>query len=650
MNKVILEKLPNNAKDTIVTKVKVTPNQKVKKGDTLFEFEGGKVSSFFKSPYTGIVDKVYFEEGDVVKLGDVVCSFKEIEDEQKQSNNNYYSIILDKIPGNKKEAKITNILVAAGDKVEENQKVIELEAAKGTSFIVSKKNGIIEKIFVEEGSKYKKDTELITLIPDVDIKTNHNFTPKNNKKEIEADIAIIGGGPGGYVSAIQAAKLGLDVILIEKEKLGGTCLNWGCIPTKALVRSAEIFNDLKNAEEYGCYVENIGFNLKKIMERKDKVVNELVSGIEYLIENHKIKLLNGAGKFIDKETILVESSSKDILVKAKDIIIATGSKTADLRVPCADKGSLIYSREALSLSELPDKMVIIGGGVIGMEFAFIFNSFGVDVTVVEYLDQILSILDEDVSDTLIKAANDKGIKIYTNSRVDEIISTEDQDCIVKFMDLKNNEHKFISSEKILISVGRRPYTENLNLGKIAVKLNDKGRGIKVNEYMETNIEHIYAIGDVTNKMQLAHVASHQGIVAVKNIVGEKHKMDYSAIPSAIFTDPEIAIVGLNEKEAKSMNIDYSVGKFPFRANGKALTYGKTEGFVKVIRNNLNDKVIGAAIIGPHATDLISELTVAVKNSLKVQDIAETVHAHPTTAEAVHEAILESSTGALHFVE
>ncbi len=458
-------------------------------------------------------------------------------------------------------------------------------------------------------------------------------------------ITIIGGGPGGYVAAIKAAQLGAEVNLVEKENFGGTCLNWGCIPTKALVRSAEVYDELKNAGEYGCMTENVSFSLKKIMRRKDKVVRRLVKGVEYLLKKNGVNLISGKADIKDRNTVTV-TGEKEKEIETDYIIIATGSGPAVLEIEGIDLPGVMYSKEALSLEELPEKLVIVGAGIIGMEFASIFSTFGVNVTVVEYLDRILPQINADLAEEMTKSAKRKKIKLHTGAKVEEI-TEEDGEYSVHF--IEDNKPSNVTGDRVLMAVGRVPSSGGINIESLGIELNDNGKGIKVNEKMETNIPGIYAIGDVTDKILLAHVASHQGIVAAKNIMGQSCIMDYSAVPSAIFTDPEIATVGLDETEADRKGIKFEVGTFPFSANGKVLTMGDMTGFIKIIKEKDSGKVIGGSIIGAHATDLIAELTLAVKNGLTAENIAETIHAHPTTAEVVHEAALSAEGGAIHYV-
>lgn len=557
---------------------------------------------------------------------------------------------------NVQDAQIVRIHKEEKDQVKPGEPLFELEASKSNIVVESEAEGQIKKVFVEEG-QIVKTGDLLAQIEGTKAKEqtldnsgDYNYFAgllKPKKQELESDITIIGGGPGGYVAAIWAAKMGAQVVLIEKDLLGGTCLNRGCIPTKALVRSAEIYTNLKEAEIFGCSAENISVDMKKVIGRKDKIVSQLVQGIKYILDKHNVKVLKGTGEIIDKQTVFVKEKLTEITIRTKNIIIATGSKVSKLSIPGADLENVIDSNSALQLSELPKKLVIVGGGVIGMEFAFIFSSFGTEVTVIEFLDNILANFDDDIIHEINKVAADKGIKVFTSSKVEQILQDESGKCIVEFS--KDGNKKYISADKVLMAVGRKPSIEGIDVEKLGLELNEKGRGIKVNERMQTNIPNIYAIGDVTNKILLAHVASYQGITAVKNIMGEPTEADYKVVPSAIFINPEIAMVGICEKNAKSEGIDIKIGKFPFAASGKALAMGENRGFVKIIEEKSTGKIIGGAIIGPHATDLIAEIALAIRNGLSSEQVIDTVHAHPTTAEAVMEAALDLNDSAIHFV-
>lgn len=544
-----------------------------------------------------------------------------------------------------KAGTVFDIDVSVGDTVSLDQKLLEIETKKGNVAVLSPYQGVIESVAVSEGDKVDVDAILLQICV--------TETPADQEifdsavEEIDSELTIIGGGPGGYVAAIKAAKMGLKVILIEKESLGGTCLNWGCIPTKALVRSAEMFESVKNIEPFGLTVDSVSLDLKRVIRRKNEIVGRLVGGIQYLIEQNRIRLISGDAKFIDQKSVSVNDSKKNYHIKSQHIIIATGSETTRLAIPGVDLEGVLDSRQLLDLDVLPDKLAIIGGGVIGMEFAFIYAAFGAKVTVIEYLPEILPSLDDDVIREIKSASQKMGISILTHSEVKKISQTDNQQLCVHFNNQGSNRELMV--DKILMAVGRRPYTKGLDLENAGIK--DTQKGIKVNTMMQTDVEDIYAIGDVTNIIQLAHVASHQGIIAVENIAGnQNHLMNYDAVPCAIFTHPEIASVGLTEKGAAQQNLSVTVGKFPYAANGKALAMGDDQGFIKVIADKASKKVLGATIVGLNAADLIATLTVSVQNGLTTEQLAKTIFAHPTTAEVIHESVLATEGGALHFID
>ncbi|NLI89352.1 MAG: dihydrolipoyl dehydrogenase [Epulopiscium sp.] len=548
------------------------------------------------------------------------------------------------LPGSK-EGVVGKIHVNEGDELRLGDLIMEIEAKKGNFPVKSNLEGIIESIEVSEG-----DTVAIgDLLVNLSQANNANSQPKVDQdkeyQNLNADIAILGGGPGGYVAAIKAAKMGAKVILVESNEVGGTCLNEGCIPTKSLVRSAQVFADIRNSKEYGIICDNPQIDMARVIDRKDNIVENLVAGIKHLFDKNQITLVKGRGKLVNKNTLSVDNK---ISIKAKDIIIATGSKITKPQIPGIDLDNVIYSDEALDLKKLPNKLLIIGAGIIGMEFAFIYANMGVDVTVVEYMDDILSSLDKDIIDEITAAAKDAGINLYSSSKVEEIIKDESDNIIVKISN--NNKNKYISADKVLVCVGRSPEYQDIGIDDLGIKINKDTKGIKVNDKMQTNIPNIYAIGDVTNIIQLAHLASAQGIVAAQNILGKDSTIDYRAVPSAIFTSPEIATVGLSEKDLADRLDEITIGKFPISANGKAMTYGESRGFIKIIKENKSGKILGASIIGPNASDLIAEVTLAIQNNLTADNIINTIHAHPTTSEVIHEGALSVEGGAIHYAD
>ena len=449
----------------------------------------------------------------------------------------------------------------------------------------------------------------------------------------EIDVVIIGGGPGGYVSAIKAAHLGLKAVLVEKDKLGGVCLNRGCIPTKALVSTAELLNHLQRAGEFGIQVKDYSIDFPAIMKRKDLITQRLSSGVGQLMKANQVRVARGEGKIIEPGKVEVTNTAGEKeLIKTKNIIIATGSKVMKLPIPGIDSEGVITSDEALSLSELPSRMLIIGGGVVGIEFAGIFKALGVEITVVEMLPRILPPIDEEIARRLTQLLKRKRIEILTDCKVKEIKSTNQN---LEVLVSTSDGEKKIETEKILLAAGRVPELGNIDVQRLDIELD--GKAIKVDKKMRTNIPGIYAVGDVVGRIMLAHVASREGIVAVENISGKETLMDYKVVPNCVFSMPEVASVGLTEEEARKENNNIKVSKFPFMANGKALGMGETEGMVKIIADADTSELLGFHILGVHASDLIAEGTLALSMEATAFEIINTIHAHPTLAEAIAEA-------------
>lgn len=458
-------------------------------------------------------------------------------------------------------------------------------------------------------------------------------------KNIQTDLLIIGAGPGGYVAAIYAKKQGLDVVLVDKEWVGGTCLNIGCIPTKALVKSAQIYAGIKN-NQYGVHVEKASLHLDEVIEHKNEIKDQLVSGIDYLLKKHGVSYIEGEAKFINNHRVQVNDS----FIEAKDIIIATGSKPKHL--PVQGQELSISSRELLDIKQLPKSLTIIGGGVIGMEFAFIYAHMGVEVSVIEFLPRVLPGIDKELSMRLMPYAKKAGIKVLTDAKV---ISLEEAGGCKKVYYERKGKEAFVESDVVLEAVGRGPVTEGLGLENTDIEYKNK-TGIKVNEFMQTNVEHVYAIGDVNNIMQLAHAASHQATLVVDGILGKAKPFDKEKVPAIIFTSPAIATVGITEAKAKEKDMEYDVIKTPFSANGKAMILGDKRGYLKLIRDAKSKVVIGAMILGQDAEHLIAPLSLAIQHQMKAEDLYHTVFAHPTTEELVHEAALGLDKLAIHYME
>ncbi len=456
------------------------------------------------------------------------------------------------------------------------------------------------------------------------------------------EILIIGGGPGGYVAAIRAAQLGAKVTLIEKDKVGGTCLNYGCVPTKTLNRSAEILSLIEQSEKLGIEVQNYSFDISKIQSHKNKVIKQLASGIEKLLSANGVELIYGEASFIDNHIVKVVTLDQgEKQIESENIIIATGSTTQMPPVEGIYEEGIYNSREMLDFKDVSESLVIIGGGVIGMEFACIFQSLGSKVIIMEYEKNILPMLDPDLSKRLVTSLKKKGMEFYTRTKVSKI--KRENGKLTVLAESKKGEITIIA-DKILAATGRKPVFQGLNLENTEIQHNPKG--IPVNEYFQTNIERVYAIGDVNGKVLLAHAASHQAISAVESIMGKENLSNQKLVPNCIFTLPEIATVGITETMAKEKNIPYKTSKFPFAANAKALSMGEEEGFVKIIADK-NDKLLGMQVMGPHASDLIHEGTLAIQHNMMVEDIAHTIHAHPTLSEAFWEATLGIRGESIH---
>ena len=463
------------------------------------------------------------------------------------------------------------------------------------------------------------------------------------------DVIIIGSGPGGYVCAIRSAQLGLKTACVESKKtLGGTCLNVGCIPSKSLLNASEMYH--KATSEFnnlGIEAQNIKINLSKMMQNKNKSVLTLTKGIEFLFKKNKITKLNGKGLIIDKSTVSVTDDSGNVIkYTAKNIVVATGSIPTSLSEIKIDEKTIVSSTGALSFEKIPKELVVIGGGYIGLELASVWKRLGSNVTVVEYLDHIIPGMDNDVSIEFLKILKKQGINFKLDSKVTNVSIIKDK-AVVDFTNNKNKKRERIECDKVLIAVGRKP-----NVGKdiidLGIILGDKNK-IKINEKYETSIKNIYAIGDVIDKgPMLAHKAEDEGIAVAEIISGQAGHVNYDIIPAVIYTSPEVAQVGKTEEQIKTENIKYKIGKFPFMANSRARVNNETEGFVKIIADEKTDKVLGASIISNLAGTMIAELAVAMEFGASSEDIARTVHAHPTHTEAVKEAALAVDKRPIHF--
>ncbi len=459
---------------------------------------------------------------------------------------------------------------------------------------------------------------------------------------MDKDIIIIGGGPGGYVAAIRAAQLGLKVTVIEKDKLGGTCLNRGCIPTKALYRNAEILNILENIDEFGINISDYSINVAKVQDRKNKIVHTLVSGVEQLLKANKVEVIFGEATLKDKNTVTVKTADGVQDMTTKNIIIATGSVPYMPNIKGIEEKGVVTSDELLEFEEIPEELVVLGGGVIGLEFAGIFNAMKTKVKVIKASTTIFPSVDSDITKRYSAYLKKQGIEVQSSVDV-KSIERQGEKLVIKAEGKKGEMS--ITADTILISKGRRANVKGLDIESLGIVMDKKG--IRVDENLKTNIEGVYAIGDVNGISLLAHAASHQGVYAVEHIAGLTNKKYEAIIPDCIFVFPEIASVGVTEDEAKKRELEYNASKFMFGANGKALSLGEGDGFIKILSLKEDDTIIGVHIMGPHASDLIHEGALAINNKLSVEDIKGTVHAHPTLSEAFYEAALGLKKEAIH---
>tara|TARA_A100001011_G_scaffold400814_1_gene519267 strand:- start:1970 stop:3373 length:1404 start_codon:yes stop_codon:yes gene_type:complete len=462
------------------------------------------------------------------------------------------------------------------------------------------------------------------------------------------DVLVIGGGPGGYVCAIRAAQLGLKAGCIElRGALGGTCLNVGCIPSKSLLNSSELFSKAKNNfENIGIETSDIKLNLKKMMTNKLKSVQVLTKGVEFLFKKNKVTYIKGKGVLLSKNNVVVYNEGKKTSYNTKNVVVATGSSSVSLPGINIDEKNIISSTGALSLEKVPNSLVVIGGGYIGLEMGSVWSRLGSKVTVVEFLDHITPGMDKEISKEFEKILTKQGIKFKLNCKVTKVNNSENE-ISVEYIDNKNSKKETLECDKVLVSVGRKPYTDGLNLSKIGVKRDDKGR-IIVNKKFQTSVDNIYAIGDVIKGPMLAHKAEEEGIAVAEILKGQYGHVNYDVIPGVIYTSPEVATVGKTEEELKKLNTSYKVGKFPFLANSRAKVNNEAEGFVKILADSKTDKVLGVHIIGPHCGDMIAEMALAMEFGASSEDIARTCHAHPTHTEAIKEAALAVDKRPIHF--
>jgi dihydrolipoamide dehydrogenase len=469
----------------------------------------------------------------------------------------------------------------------------------------------------------------------------------NQTNPTAADVIVIGGGPGGYVAAIRAAQLGAKVVLVEKDSLGGVCLNRGCIPTKAMLASADVYNTIaRRSKEYGVNVSGeVSLDFAGVIARRQGVVKQLVSGVGFLMKSNKVQVLKGIGRLTSATSVEVTSQDgKKETVTAKNIIIATGSEPVKIPIPGLDGSNVWDSDGALAATEVPKTILIIGAGAIGLEWGYMFQRFGAQVTIVELMAHILPLNDSEIADELKKSLQKDGVKIMNEHKVAKVEHKNGQE-VVTVVSADGSAEQEITADKILVAIGRRPVIAGLGLEELGIAT-ERGR-VVTNEFMQTNLPSVYAIGDVAGGMLLAHKASEEGVVAAENCMGHKAKMSYKVVPAAVYTSPEVATVGISEDTAKERGLDYKVGKFYFRSNGKAMGIGERDGMVKFVTDAKYGEILGCHMVGPHVTDMLHEVVIGMEAEATIETIANAIHAHPTLSEVVKEAALDVNGGAIH---
>lgn len=556
-------------------------------------------------------------------------------------------IIMPKLGFNMDEGELVKWHKQVGDQVAKGEVLFEINTDKTTMPVEATCAGTVLKIMLSEGEAAEVFTPIAVVgeagenpenVLGTEVKAEEEAEPAKiieEKSGYDYDVIVIGAGPGGYETAIKAAQLGKKTAIVEAKHFGGVCLNEGCIPTKTLIRTANLYSEVKEAEQFGVMgidVSKVKVDMEKLQQRKQSVVHTLVSGVEGLLRRNKVTILNGIGAFKDEHTVCVEEKE----YTSENFIIATGSNVfMPPFIPLEGDTNVITSKEALDMKELPKTIAIIGGGVIGIEFAHVFSHLGVKVTVLELMENILPMVDEEVSGMVKTRMEKNGVVFYNSAKVQKV---KDKSVMYEL----DGKELSVEADVVLMAVGRVANTEGLNAEGIGIEFDRKA--IAVNDYMQTNIPHIYAIGDVNGKVMLAHTASHEGFVAVEHICGGHHQMSYERIPSCIYLDPEVASIGLTEKQAKEKGYDINIGRFPMMANGKSLVEGDSDGLVKIIIEKELGEILGVHLYGKHVTDMIGEIAVAMELEATAEEVLQAIHPHPTVSEAIGEGFMSAFYG------
>lgn len=615
--------------------------------DVIVSVEAEKTAVEIPSPYTGTVEEISISVGDLVKQDTVLITVSLNSSTETQQSHSVSEggtkpssptklnsfVTVPEIDG-LEDAPITEILAEVGSKVNEGDIVANLETDKVTVEIPSSSSGTVAEINVKLGDIVNSGTLILTLDSNDNVSLSEAITPlpESQTGDLETEVVVLGSGPGGYAAAFRAADLGKDVILIERYKtLGGVCLNVGCIPSKSLLHAAKVISETKEMNSLGLKFSPVELNLVELQNWKNKVISQLTNGLTGLAKKRKVKVIYGTGTFTSPSQIKVEEVNGNVRnIKYDNAVIAAGSEPVKIPNFPHDDPRVMTSTSALNVNEVPKRMLIIGGGIIGLEMATVYHEIGAKITIVEFMDSLIPGADQDIVKPFKDRIEKKYEDILLKTKVTSM-NAESDGIHVTF----DNEGETVSDifDKVLVAVGRRPNGKFIDAEKAGVEVDDRGF-IAVDEQMRTNVKHIFAIGDIVGQPMLAHKASHEGKVAAEVIAGLDSKFDSSLIPSVAYTDPEIAWVGVSESGAKASDIKYSKGVFPWAASGRSLSLERSEGITKILFDPKTKKVIGAGIVGPCAGDLIAEATLAIRKGCTAEDIGQTIHPHPSLSETI----------------
>ena len=620
---------------------KVAAGEQVTKGQALCLVKLGNMKRTVSSSFDGTVTELKAAAGDVIPGGTAVLLIDAVEEKEEEGEaipaGTKVAVSIPKIGSPK--AKIKTWYKNPGDSVKAGEALASLEAGKLSVEMASPCGGTLEEVTADADTEVEKDAVIAYVISD------GSAAPKK-KEAPKVKVMVIGGGPGGYVAAIRAAQLGGEVSLVERTRLGGTCLSIGCIPTKALMHSAEVWLSAKNGAAAGVEVKDVQLNWLQVQKHREGVSDRLVGGVRGLLAANGVEVIEGSAAFTSPSAVRITKADGTYEDRSADkYIIATGSEPVMPPIPgVKDNPDCIDSTGALMLEKLPSSMVIIGGGVIGIELACAYAAFGTKITVVEMMDRLMPVMDYELTLEAQKLMEARGICFMLKTQVLRVEQTDQGPCVI--IKRENGTEETLPAEKVLVAVGRRSRLFGLDPEKAGIRT-ERGH-IAVNDKMETNVPGIYAIGDCTGRIMLAHTASAMGETAAENALGKSALYDEHVVPSCVYMFPEFAYVGLNEEQIKEKGYAYAVGKFPMEANGRSVIMGETGGWVKILSDARTGRILGVHILGARATDLIGEAAVAMQMHGKVEDLIHTIHAHPTVSEAIHEAALAVEHRAIHF--